>query len=301
MTAQDQRPWRRWFSQRLVHLGLAGLALIFVPRGMSATGAGSANGEEQRAWPTSTVGMEGRIEVNLPGTLLETKPVDEKSAIILRIADTRPHGTLIGYDLRYMGLEPGQYDLRNLLVRKDGSATNDLPPLRVRITGLLPAFHRGELIEQPHGALVFVGGYRRVLILLASLWVLALIPLWLRGRRRSAVQILDVPAAPPTLVERLQPLIEQAAAGRLDIEGRARLERLLLSHWQEQWHLEGQTQAEGIAALRQHPEAGVLLRTLEDWLHRPPGGVPVDVAALLAPYRQSGSPPPAASSEGGAG
>src|SRR5258708_2260757 len=74
-----------------------------------------------------TVGMEGKVEVNLPGPLLDAKPVDPRSLVTLRIADTRPHGTLIHYDLRYLGLVPGRYDLRDYLVRKDGSSTDDLP------------------------------------------------------------------------------------------------------------------------------------------------------------------------------
>ena len=42
---------------------------------------------------------------------------------------------------------------------------------------------------------------------------------------------------------------------------------------------------EVMARLRQHPEAGVLLGALEDWLHRPPGRVKVEVERVLAPYR----------------
>jgi len=37
--------------------------------------------------------------------------------------------------------------------------------------------------------------------------------------------------------------------------------------------------------LREHPDAGPLLRGLEDWLHRPEPRESVDVGALLAPYR----------------
>jgi hypothetical protein len=40
-----------------------------------------------------------------------------------------------------------------------------------------------------------------------------------------------------------------------------------------------------ISQLRQHAEAGALLRALEDWLHRRPGTVKVDVESALAPYR----------------
>jgi hypothetical protein len=37
--------------------------------------------------------------------------------------------------------------------------------------------------------------------------------------------------------------------------------------------------------LRQHAEAGPLLQSLEDWLHRPEPAADVDIAALLVPYR----------------
>jgi hypothetical protein len=38
--------------------------------------------------------------------------------------------------------------------------------------------------------------------------------------------------------------------------------------------------------LKEHDEAGPLLRGLEDWLHRPPGTTTVDIPALLEPYRR---------------
>ena len=43
--------------------------------------------------------------------------------------------------------------------------------------------------------------------------------------------------------------------------------------------------AAALAALRAHPEAGALLRALEQWLHSPEGAADADVEALLRPYR----------------
>lgn len=239
-----------------------------------------------------TVGMEGRLEATLPGTLLAARPVDEKSRVILRIADTRPHGTLIWYDLRYVGLEPGRYDLRDYLVRQNGSATNDLPALPVEVVGLLPPTHQGELVEQPRGVLRLFGGYRNALLAAGAVWALTLVPLLLVGRKPAAAPTAAAVAHEPTLAERLRPLVEQAAAGQLSIDGKAHLERLLLSHWRERLQLGDKSPAEAIAALRQHAEAGALLRALEDWLHRPPGVARVDVSALLAPYRCPPAMPP---------
>jgi len=229
--------------------------------------------------------MEGRREVTLPGTLLEAKPVEPKSLILVRIADTRPHGTLMYYDLRYVGLVPGQYDLRNYLVRKDGSTTNDLPPIPIQIARLLPENHKGELIPQAESPFRRLGGYKALLTVLLAVWALLLIPLSLAGRSRKTGSPVTAPISAPTLAERLRPLIEQAAVGELSRDGQAQLERLLLAHWRQRLDLEQVGMSEAIRQLRQHPEGGALLRELENWLHRPPGSVPVDVNALLAPYR----------------
>ena len=92
-----------------------------------------------------TVGIEGKLDVQLAGPELTAKPPDRAAPINLRLASTRPHGTLIQYDLRYIGLVPGRYDLRDYLVRPDGSRPTDLAPLTVEIAGILPAHHNVHL------------------------------------------------------------------------------------------------------------------------------------------------------------
>jgi len=231
-----------------------------------------------------TVGMEGRLEATLPGTMLEAKIADEKSLVILRIAETRPHGTLTWYDMRYVGLVPGRYDLRSSLVRKDGSKTDDLPKLEVEVSGLLPASHQGDLVQQPRSLARLFGGYRETLIVVGILWLLALLALFLIGRKKTPGPAQLGAPAQPTLAERLSPLIMKAAAGQLSIDGKAHLERLLLSYWRERLHLAELSPGDAMLSLRQHPEAGILLRALEDWLHRPPGAAHVDIQALLQPY-----------------
>jgi hypothetical protein len=279
--------WRRhhsWQHHRIAVLSLlvGWTALAGEPKARP----GQAGTPATFATNAPTVGMEGRVEIALPGTLLEARPVDEKSLVIVRVAEALPHGTLTRYDLRYIGLVPGKYDLRDYLRRRDGSPLDQLPPLPVEIAGLLPAAHTGELIEQPRGLLGFFGGYRNALLAFAVIWVLAVIPLWLFGRRKKAAVVAPVELHQPTLAERLRPLVEQAATGQLSADGKAQLERLLLSHWRERLHLGDLDQAEAIAQLRQDPDAGALLVALENWLHRPPGVASVDVTSLLAPYRR---------------
>ena len=91
---------------------------------------------------------------------------------------------------------------------------------------------------------------------------------------------------PPTIGERIAPIVEAAASRRLSIQEQGRLELLLYAHWQEELQLEDD-RAVAFARLRRHEVAGALLRTVERWLHDPSGPEPDkrEIAALLAPYR----------------
>jgi hypothetical protein len=230
--------------------------------------------------------MEGRVQIMLPGTLLEARPLAPKAKLLLRLAETRPHGTLFDYDLRYVGLVPGKYDLRNYLTRKDGSSTNDLPNIAVEVAGLLPQKHQGELVPQEVRKIPFLGGYRTTLIVLAIGWAILFVPLWWIGRKPKAVELPKPAPKPPTLADRLRPLVALAVEGKLSRDELAQLERMLLNYWREKLGLQGESMAEAVQKLRHHPEGGALLREMENWLHRPPGSAKVDVNALLAPYRQ---------------
>jgi hypothetical protein len=231
-----------------------------------------------------TVGIEGQLEVQLAGPALTAKSPDRAAPLNLRIASTRPHGALIHYDLRYIGLVPGKYDLRDFLVRPDGSKPDDLPPLTVEVIGLLPADHRGQLAKVDESPIRKLGGYKVLIWTGVGLWAFGAIPLFFsRRKRKDRVSASDAPA-PPSIVDQLRPLVEQARAGKLNTEGKAKVERLLLTHWRERLALSGIEPAEAIVRLHAHPEAGALLRTLEDWLYRRPGTTPVDVDTALAPY-----------------
>lgn len=258
----------RWCLASLASLAAAAAALA-----AAAPPAGSP-----------TVGMEGRLEVILPGPVLEARPIEHKARLIVRIAETRPRGPDLWYDLRYIGFVPGRYDLRTNLVRLDGSSLTNLPALPVEVAPLLPANHDGILVETARSPLGRLGGYRAFMTAAGVAWLLLLVPLAWRRRRGPAAR--QAPAAEPTLADRLRPLVEEAAAGRLSSDGQARLERMLLNYWRDRLDLGALDMAEAVRRLRGHAEAGELLRALEGWLHRPPGaaGVP-DVGQVLEPYR----------------
>lgn len=242
---------------------------------------------------TMTVGMEGQMDVQIGGAALTAKAPDRAAPLTLRIASTRPHGTLIHYELRYIGLVPGKYDLRDYLIRPDGTSPTDGLPLTVEISGVLPLDHRGHLVQPPETPFQRLGGYKTLLAAGVGLWALCAIPLWLTRRRSREPSVIVQEDAPSGIIDQLRPLVELARAGKLTIEGKARIERLLLAHWRERLDLGDIDPAAAIVRLREHPEAGALLRTLEDWLYRPPGTTSVDIDAALAPYATQPAAPAA--------
>ncbi len=265
---------------RLARLGL--LAAV------TCAGLAKAPAQKTNAPPGAIpVGMEGSRMVVLPGDKLEAAPVGDKSKIILRIHDVFPHGTDKRYDLRYFGFVPGEYDLAKFLRHADGTAPTNLPPIPVRIRGILPEDHDGMLIDEEAGDFTLPGSYTAWLIGLGVVWLLAAWPLFLLGRKKKTPLGQVDGDDGPDLAARLRPLVEQAANGTLDTDGRARLERMIFSYWRERLGLpEDGDVAELHHQLKVHDEAGPLLRGLEDWLHRPPGTATVDIPALLAPYRR---------------
>ncbi|VTR95178.1 Uncharacterized protein OS=Isosphaera pallida (strain ATCC 43644 / DSM 9630 / IS1B) GN=Isop_3569 PE=4 SV=1 [Gemmata massiliana] len=263
-------------STDLFRTGALVLAFALAPFG----GFASAQNE-------TTVGMTGTLEgVVLPGSELEAAPLtDRKARAVVRVARVYPHGTAFRYDLEYFGLEPGAHDLCPYLKRKDGSPLGELPPITVQVSQVLPPGQvQPNKLEIDTGSRF--GGYRFLVIGAVAVWVLGLIAVvasFFFPRRKRAGGGTD--RKPVSLAERLRPLVEGATAGTLSHSQLADLERALLAYWRKRLALEGAEPGEAIEVLRKHPDAGPLLAQLEAWLHRPGPPQSVDVAALLAPYR----------------
>jgi hypothetical protein len=228
--------------------------------------------------------MPVRIEgLVIDGPQLEAVPWDDRKAkVAVRIVNVYPHGTAFRYDIEYYGLEPGEYDLRKYLRRKDGSSADTLPAIPVKVSSTLPSGHIPPRELEPT-RLPWIGGYRLVAYALGALWLLGLVLLLRRRRRPTATA--EPKTKTESLADRLRPIVESAIEGKLEPGQRAELERLLLCYWRHRLDLDDVKPAEAVARLRQHDEAGRLLRALEGWLHRPDPPQDVDVAALLEPYR----------------
>lgn len=234
----------------------------------------------------TTVGIAARVEqLVLPGSELVVAHADRDAPLVLRIVATWPHGDALRYDLEFWALEAGEYDLRTLLARADGAvlAPDELPPIPVTVGAVL-----SDKSAQPHvpGAARAerIGGYTKLAIAAGVVWVAGLAwLLWSGRKRRAALQ--TAPERPRTLAERLAPLVERARGGQLTSSERSQLELSLVAFWRRKLGLESERPELAVAALRSHAQAGPLLVSLERWLHEPAHSESIDIAALLAPYR----------------
>jgi hypothetical protein len=246
---------------------------------------GASGGTSADAFIALPVGVpHWSREVVLPGSRLKAAPATIQTPVILRIDSISPHGTDFRYDLEYYGLDPGTYDLTDFMEREDGSSSEGLPALLIRIeSALAPGQVKPNPV--PTGPLPSVGGYRTFLWLFGSIWFLGAILLWRGGHGRTDAAATARATRPPTLAERLTPLVEQAREGTLSQASRAELELMLIAFWRARLGLQATPAAEALVSLKEHPDAGPLLRQIELWLHSPGASADVDVAKLLAPYR----------------
>ena len=233
----------------------------------------------------TTVGMIGHVAgVVLPGSEFEPIETTPNSNVVVRIEHVQKHGSANRYDLEFTAFEKGDYDLASCLRRKDRSDAGPLPKIPVVVTEV-----RNQEQHEPN-ALSSVpapklGGYSTWLWLLGSAWVAGLVAIAFVGKKRA--RATAPPPKPITLADRLRPLVAAALLGSLAQEQRAELERLLLSFWRDRLQLQDRPARDAIRELRNHPEAGVVLRALEQWLHRR-APEPVDVESLLRPYAAVG-------------
>jgi hypothetical protein len=279
---------------RMVRRCLAGFVLaacvVALPRVSRAEMSQPGNGQAASGADT-TVGMEGTHFVRADGALidgaLEARPFEENSPILIRIADVARDGDSYIHEIRYIGFYPGAYDLRDWLMHSDGRAVTEIPPANVIVASVLPEQHSGELAQWEQPAWLWVWPYRAMLVLAAVVWVLPLA--WVVGRRlvRRKPRAIDRDANRPTLADQLAPLVASVLHDRGNSQQHAQLERLLLAYWRQRLDLNGLSTVETIRKMRDDEQAGALLRSLEAWLHMPPGEVEVDVPALLEPYRNA--------------
>jgi hypothetical protein len=237
---------------------------------------------------SNEVGIEGDVEITLNNGNYLPKPLDDRTPLILRIEkiEHAADGRFV-YSFHYIGFESGPHKLVNYLINPDGSPATEVGDFTVNVESILPPDYMGELNAYVPRPFPWFGGYRMLLGALATVWVLGLFAFSWIGRRKKTAVVIEQAPPPPGYAERMRPLVEQAAAGKLSASGQAELERLMTGYWREKISLHDPRMADALAAMKRHPEAGAILRALERWLHRPGGASREEINSLLEPYRHT--------------
>jgi hypothetical protein len=237
------------------------------------------------AVPSQRVGLPQEIrEIYIPGGEVTPKPRrDRKPPLSVRLLEMKPAKDGHRYDFEVQGLEPGHHNLAHFLEAPEGTV---IPAIPLEITSALePGLVRPHEIAT--GELPELGGYRTTMIILGSVWVAGLAAILIWRKKKPLADGAGV-VIPPTLAERLRPLVDQAAKGNLPSEDRAKLERLVIGHWRQRLpDIAALSPAEAMMQLRTDPQASPLILAMERWLHsRDSHASAADIEALLAPYSE---------------
>ena len=233
---------------------------------------------------TSKVGYPGLVgNLLIPGPLLAAKPIENREQpIVLRILAIYAHGDDHRYDIEYVGLDPGVYDLTDYLQRDDGEPMNELQPISVRIeTGLPPG--QVEPNEISPRDTWFGSYYLATLVVGGVIWVLGLFAILFAGRYSYGRPTQEDKVV--TVADRLKPLVDHAVAGDITVSQQAELERVLVAFWRKKLKLAHLPADRLRKELREHPEASVLLGQIDSWLHQPDADASVNVEDVLQPYQ----------------
>jgi uncharacterized protein YneF (UPF0154 family) len=242
---------------------------------------------EGQAILEANVGMMASIhQVVFPGTELIPRRTDPRTAAaIVRIDAVYPHADGFRYDLTWSAYEPGVHDLAAYLVRKDGTSADDLPPLNVSATSVLPTDRIAPNSPGP-GAPSSVGGYRTLMWIAVVLWVVGLAAFLITGRNKASEQFEPTADSPRARLEAIRELLHRATSdSNFSIADKARLEGLIVGFWREHKQIQDLSAQMAIRQLQEDPDAGPLLKQLERWLYDRPEFSPVEVASLLMPLQ----------------
>ena len=255
---------------------------IAVLIGVTLSWATNVWAQESGELHSQTVGKAGYIkEIILPGPELTARPLDQESEMVVRIVQAIPHGDSFRYEIQFHGLEPGLHDLGDWLERIDGSS-NALPEIPIEILSLLPP-GQVEPNALETGWLPRLGGYRNVLIGASILWGLVFLFLVFGGRKKD-----EPPAEIATqesLADLLKTRLDAVQNNEMPTEQYAELERMMFAFWRRRLGLENMDTAEALRTIHDHPEAGPLMKQLEQWIHNPESDKHINLSVLLEPFR----------------
>lgn len=260
-------------------------------------------------WPSSqplfapelppSIGTENKVSILLPRKDCAVAPYASNTPLLLRVTSITPaENGQFRYQLLFTGLEKGTFNLTDYLVTPDGERLRE-PVEAVTVRSLIPTTATYAALELDAPPTKKPTPYFGILILCALAWSACGIFLF-RETLRSLLGLLFKPRnpmpvesnsqeqpspRPQTLADLLRPLIEKAALKTITAEEKSRLEQIIFLYWGKFLEIEYLDSVEQLRRILEHPTAGELLRTVEQWLYQPESLITKEeITAALQPY-----------------
>ncbi len=259
--------------------------------------------------PPATLAMVPAVGAEMKETVILDRPDYQavkptaSTPLLLRIRSVEPVENGFRYDLLYTGVEAGVFNLTDFLLNPLGGRLRD-PVATVTIHSNISADAPFSVVTKavPFPSPPFP--YRMVMQVVGLAWlgwgVRLVFPKKesprpaLSAAGNETVQAGDEPES-ETLSSLLRPLVEKAADKSITSSEKGRLEQILFLYWGKQMELDHLDSAEQLRRILEHPEAGLLLRTVEQWLYQPGSLITAEeINAALTAYeaRYSADLPP---------
>ena len=230
------------------------------------------------------VGMVKRFKVTLPGELLVAVKVDEKAPAMVRIISWNKGSEGYSYDLEFIGLEPGKYNLMDYLRKASTLEAVDLPEYSLEVDTVLSEDFKGELLDFQNSVETLTPWYKRLNTVLIILWGILLPVIILVGRKKKKIEEVEI-VKEKTLSEKIYELLD-SLEDKSSKELWQKVEGLILKHWRYRKGLEGLPAHEAIIKLKADGEAGPFIVKLEQGLHSKNLKNEQQVAALIRKISQ---------------
>lgn len=235
-------------------------------------------------------GLAAQVEIEYAAPLRARAEQSPTTPFMVRVS---PVAGTNRQKIEFVGSVAGDFDLREHLEREDGRPLADLAPIPVTVVTHLPPNHGTDLFLTPETWFDWRAYYREIMWTVAGLWAAVPIVYWVTRRLRAKPSIAPAPPIAPvlSLEDQLRAALAAAAAGRLTVAERGRLELLVLRYLGARLDMPLDRTADfaaTLAALRDRSETRPFVLALERWLHADGGEAErAHAAAALEELRRS--------------
>jgi hypothetical protein len=287
--SEDRDPDFRTAPLRWGLIGAA--AAVAIAFGLTLKPAPKERGNPDKS-ATPSVGEEATCTLVLPRGDVQAAPLTGNAPLALRVHSVQAgESQNFSYSISYLGFEKGTFNLTDYLCTPNGDRLR-APIASVQINSHIPENAQYAIRGLPVLRLAKPFPYTRWLLVSAVLWLGA--GLWMFLPRRNQQTVLPPPEPKPpelpdignrSLGEFLKPLLEKTATKTLTRGEKEQMEQVLLVYWGALLQLDHLAKAEQMRRILEHPEAGEVLRTAEQWLYQPDSKIPQEeINRLLKPY-----------------